>query len=94
MLNFRNRDKVLRASRLLGELCFQNAKLMIFPDYSVETQRLRKLFDQVKGALRARNIKYSMPFPARLRVQDGETSRFFHTPKEASAWLNSLPPHR
>lgn len=64
--------------------------MMIFPDYLVETQKLRKSFDQVKVALRVRNIRYSFLFPARLRVQDGETTRFFNSPKDASLWLDSL----
>ena len=93
LLNFRDRDEVLRAARQQGEIRFENTRLMIFPDYSVETQRQHKSFDQVKGAMRARNIKYSVLFPARLRVQDGESLRFFNTPREASAWLDTLPPH-
>lgn len=57
LLNFRDRDEVLRASRNVGDLRFQNTKLMIFPDYSVETQKLRKSFDQVKAALQSRSIR-------------------------------------
>lgn len=64
--------------------------MLIFPDYSLETQKLRKTFDQVKAAMRARNIRYSILFPARLRVQDGESTGFFNTPREASVWLDSL----
>ncbi|PIO34345.1 hypothetical protein AB205_0040660, partial [Aquarana catesbeiana] len=89
LLSFRDRDEVLCTSRNVGDLRFQNTKLMIFPDYSVETQKLRKSFDQVKAVLRSRSIRYSVLFPARLRVQDGETTRFFTTPREASAWLDS-----
>lgn len=76
-------DEILHASRNVGDLCYQNAKLMIFPDYSVETQKLRKSFDHVKVALRERNIRYSVLFPARLRAQDGETTRFFNIPQRS-----------
>lgn len=85
-------DEILCASRIVGDLRYQNAKLMIFRDYSVETQKLRKSFDHVKAALRARKIRYSVLFPARLRVQDRETTCFFKTPREVSSWLDSLPP--
>lgn len=68
LLNFRDRDEILRASRIVGELRHQNNKLMIFPDYSVETQKLRKSFGHVKAAMRAHNIWNSVLFPARLRV--------------------------
>lgn len=40
-LNFRDRDEVLRVARVL---IYQNNKILIFPDYSVETQKLRCLF--------------------------------------------------
>lgn len=91
-LNFRDRDEVLRAARIQGNLAHQNNKILTFPDYSVETQKLRRSFDQVKAAMRLKGIKYSVLFPARLRVQDGESTRFFTSPRDAS-WLDSLPPH-
>lgn len=84
-LNFRDRNEVLRAVRMQGELTHQNNKLLIFLDYSVETQRLRRSFDQVKAAMRTRGIRYSVLFPARLRVQDGETTRFFSSPRDATS---------
>lgn len=68
-LNFCDRDLVLRDSRELDGLRFEGAKLMIFPEFSVETQKLRKSFDHVKLNLRQRGLKYSMLFPG----PDGET---------------------
>lgn len=94
LLNFRDRYEILRVSRSKGELRFQNTKLIIFTDYSVETQKLSKSFNQVKAVLWARSIRYSVLYPARLRVLDGETTGFFSSPREASTWLESLPPHR
>lgn len=73
MLDFRDRDEVLRAARRAGELKYQRASLLFFPDYSMKTQWLSRSFDQVKVALRARDIRYSILFPAKLRVQYGET---------------------
>lgn len=92
LLNFRDHDELLRASRAAGDLPFQNIKLLLFPDYTMETQRQRRSFDAVKAALRKKGIKYSVLFPAKLRVIDGETARFFTSPKDASAWLDTLPP--
>lgn len=94
LLNFRDRDEVHFAARVQVDVFYQNSKLLIFPDYSIETQKLWKSFDQVKATLQARNIHYSVLFPARLRVQDGEAVRFFACLREASAWMDTLPPHR
>lgn len=48
-------------------------------------------FDWVKAALRCKDIKYSILFPAKLRVVDGETVRFFTSLKDASTWVETLP---
>lgn len=93
LLNFRDRDLVLRESRKIEQLRYEGAKLMIFPDFSIDTQKQRRSFDQVKMNLRNKKIKYSMLFPARLRVQDGERVRFFTSPEEASQWLETIQRH-
>lgn len=91
LLNFRDRDLVLREARKVPEHRYENAKIMLFPDFSIDTQRLRRTFDHVKAQLRNKGLKYSMLFPARLRVIDGETTRYFTSPEEASHWLDTLP---
>lgn len=83
LLNFKDRDLVLREARKTEQLRHEGAKL-IFPDFSVDTQKMRHSFDHMKLNLRNKKIKYSMLFPARLRVQDGETVRFFTFPEDAS----------
>lgn len=65
---------------------------MLFPDYSIETQKLNRSFDSVKVALRTRGVKYSVLFPAKLRVVDGEAVWFFNSSKDAVSWLEYLPP--
>lgn len=90
LLHYRDRDTVLRSARTQGELHYENTKLLIFPDYSVETQRQRKSFDHVRAMLREKGIKYNMLFPAKLRVQDGEKVHFFTSPREASAWADTI----
>lgn len=51
LLNFRDRDVVLREARKIDMLPHEGSKFMIFPDYSIETQKQRRSFDQVKLAL-------------------------------------------
>lgn len=91
MLNYQDRDLVLQEARKVAELRFDNARLMIFRDYSVETQRLRRTLDHVKAQLHSKSIKYIMLFLAHLRVVDGESTRYFTSPEEASQWLDTLP---
>lgn len=94
LLNFRSIKSRSREARKVAELRFENTRLMLFPDYSVETQRLSRTFDQVKAHLRSRDLKYNKLFPARLRVIDGEYTRYFTSPEEASHWMDTLPAPR
>lgn len=87
LLNFRDRDLILREARKMDAIRHEEARLMFFPDFSVDTQRGRKSFDAVKQSLRSPNIKYSMLSPTHLRVVDWESTRFFFTsPEEAAQW--------
>lgn len=81
---------MLHLARLQGELKFDNVKLLIFPDYSVETQRQRKSFDHVRAMLWEKGVKYSMFFLTKLCVQDGDRVQFFTTPREAAAWADTI----
>lgn len=40
LLNFRDRDLIFHEARNQGDLQYENVNLLIFPDYSVETQHL------------------------------------------------------
>lgn len=60
LLNFRDRDLVLREAPKLEELRHENVKIMLFPNYSMETQQQRRTFDHVKTQLRTRGMKYNM----------------------------------
>lgn len=76
---------------MVGNIPYRNTQLMMFPDYTLETQRQRRSFDAVKAALRFKGIRYSILFPVKLRVIDRETVRIFTSPKDAGAWLKTLP---
>lgn len=66
------------------ELSYCNGKLHMFPDYTIETHRVRRSFDAVQAALQAKGIKYSVLFTAKLHVVDGDTVRFFTSPTDAT----------
>ncbi|XP_077341416.1 uncharacterized protein LOC143986884 [Lithobates pipiens] len=68
-LNYRDRDMILAASRKTQELKYENTKVMLFTDFSAETQRKRRSFTEVRRKLREKNMQYSMMYPRKLRVQ-------------------------
>lgn len=51
-LNYSDRDMLLAEARKHKELKFENALIMLFPDFSAETQRRRRSFTDVKRRLR------------------------------------------
>lgn len=88
LLNFKDRDAVLRMARLKGNIPFQSGFISAFPDFSAEVQRQRARFTEVKRCLRAHHIKYAMLFPARLHVAGEDRVHFFEDPTLASEWID------
>lgn len=87
-LNYRDRDMLLAEAWKHKELKFENARIMLFPDFSTETLRKRRSFTDVKRRLRERELKCSMLYPSHLRVQHKGTVEFFESPQDASDWLD------
>lgn len=73
LLNFRDRNLILREALKMDSISHEAARLMFFLDFLVDTQKQLKSLDVVKQTLRSQNIKYSMMFPAPPQVADGKT---------------------
>lgn len=89
LLHFKDRDVILQQARTLGPFQVENLKVSIYPDYTLEVQRHRSSFLEVKKALRKEGIQYSLLFPARLKLILDGTTLFFETPNEAWDWLDT-----
>ena len=90
LLNYRDRDSILRAARIKGSLKINNASVSLFPDYSPAVRASRAKYQHVKQKLREKTIQYSMLFPATLRVVHQGQVHFFQTPANALSWFESL----
>lgn len=88
LLNSRDRDRILAAARAKQELRFNNAKIMLFPDYSPEVQQRRRAFTEVRRRLKDKGLKFSLLYPSKLRVVDGDRAHFFTDPEAATSWLD------
>ncbi|KAJ1153343.1 hypothetical protein NDU88_006104 [Pleurodeles waltl] len=87
LLNYKDRDCVLRAARESDKAIYENCKISIYPDYTNKVQSSRKRFMEVKANLCTMNIRYMLLNPARLKVLSGGRSHFFDRPKEVWRWL-------
>lgn len=90
MLNFQDRDTILRLAREKGQLQYQGANTSLFPDFTKLVQEARRKYSGVKNTLLKINIKYSMMYPARLRVLVNGRPRIFDSPAEAEQFMNGF----
>lgn len=51
LLNCKDRNLVLHKARQKGTIKYENAKVSIFPDFSLELQKQRATFNEVKQRL-------------------------------------------
>lgn len=85
-LNFR--DMLLTQARKLQELRHENTRVMLFPDFSAATQQKQRSFNEVRRRLREKEVKYSMLYPSKLRVQHKGMVKFFEHPEETCDWMD------
>ena len=88
ILNYRDRDTLLKIARERGPLKFENHTVSIYPDYTRQVQEARKSFLLAKQKLRAMEIKYMLLYPAKLKVIYKGKSHFFEHPEEVWQWLD------
>lgn len=89
LLNYRDRDTTLSLACKKQALSFNNNKISIFPDYSPEVQQRHRSGTEVRKRLREKGLAYSLLFPSKLRIIDGDRFRFFVS---APTWLDARDP--
>ncbi|KAI2645847.1 LINE-1 type transposase domain-containing protein 1 [Labeo rohita] len=81
-LNYKDREKTLRAARKLKELRYGDQRVNLFPDLSAETRQRQRCFDGVKAQMKSMDIRYGMLYPAHLIVTHADKQRIFKTVSE------------
>ncbi|KAJ1216909.1 hypothetical protein NDU88_004507 [Pleurodeles waltl] len=87
IFNNRDQDAILQAAHTQGDTQYENAKVRFFPDFTLQVQRQQYNFNEVKKALRAKELKYMMLYPAMLQVAVEGKEWHFVTPEEALDWM-------
>lgn len=91
-LNYKDREKTLRAATRMKEVKYGNQRVSFFPDLSAETRQRQRLFDGVKIQLRAMNIRYGMLYPAHLIITHDDKRLIFKTVSEAEDYIQKVQP--
>lgn len=87
ILNYRDRDAILRQARESAALRYDNATISIFLDFTQMVQKQRRNFQSIKRTLRDKGVKYAMLYPAKLRVEADGKACFFDRPELVADWL-------
>uniref|UniRef100_H3ASE6 L1 transposable element RRM domain-containing protein n=1 Tax=Latimeria chalumnae TaxID=7897 RepID=H3ASE6_LATCH len=66
LLRFRGKERAMRRARELGQLTWNNSKIYLFPDISVELLATRKCFNQAKQTCHERKVNFALQYPAEL----------------------------
>lgn len=92
LLRSSDTEKILAAAREQKKLEYGNSTIMIFRDVSTALYKRRKAFIDLKKLLRRCNIKYSLLYPATLRIDLPGGHRSFTSPKSAETYLRQYHP--
>lgn len=90
-LNYKDKDMILAQSRKIQDLKYENARVMLFPDFPAATQQKRRSFNDVRRWLSEKEMQYSMLYPSRLGVQYKGSVKLFENPVEACGSISNYP---
>uniref|UniRef100_A0A8C5WKG5 Uncharacterized protein n=1 Tax=Leptobrachium leishanense TaxID=445787 RepID=A0A8C5WKG5_9ANUR len=87
LLNFVDKSNLLQAFRKANALDYNGTPLRLFQDFSASVSLKRRAFSPLCSELVAKDIRFSLLYPARLRVNFNGATHYFDSPAEASAAL-------
>lgn len=89
-LNYADKTAIMQAFRRTRSLSLDGSKLLLFADYSIEVMKQRKAFSAICTTLHRDQVKFSLGYPATLRIQTKSGEHLtFSSPEEADRYLAS-----
>lgn len=89
--HYSDRVQVLEASRWAKDVRFEDSRIFLFQDFSSQTHRKRRAFDQARRRLQSLGLhNYGLNYPATLRITVNNTTKSFTKPNEALAYIDTL----
>ncbi|XP_078496525.1 taste receptor type 1 member 1-like [Lissotriton helveticus] len=90
ILNYRDRDTLLRQARMKSIIEYENRRISLYPDYNNQEQKQRSSYYEVKKRLQTAKLRYALLFPARLKVIHDNKTHFFESPTDVEEWLEVM----
>lgn len=88
--HFQDKEAILRAYRRVKELKIESNKILIFQDYSAALSQKRREFSPICKELIQRNIRFTMMYPAKLKITYEGAPRILETLQEAQEFLSTM----
>lgn len=66
---------------------YNGNRVYVYPDYTAEVMAQRRGFREVTQALREREVKYTLRFPAKLHVYHNEQVKVFTSPGDVQSFI-------
>lgn len=89
-LNYQDKVRVMSAARKKGKVMYREHQIMFFPDLSVEVQKQRCQYNDVKLKLRALHLDFGLIFPAKMKIFHKGSRHQFNTPEEVEAFIQQI----
>lgn len=70
-----------------NKMTYNGKQAFIYPDYTAEVIAQRRGFHQVTQALKEREVKFTLRFPAKLHVYYNDQVKVFTSPGEAMSFI-------
>uniref|UniRef100_H3AK62 L1 transposable element RRM domain-containing protein n=1 Tax=Latimeria chalumnae TaxID=7897 RepID=H3AK62_LATCH len=87
LLKYQTRELILRKAREKQNIVWENNKIAFFQDLSKEVQLKRKAFTESRCQLRILGVKYTMAYPATLRIQHKGIRHSFQSPHAVISYI-------
>lgn len=82
-----DKEIVLNWAKTHKDISYNSIRIRIFEDFSVAVTKKRLAFNEIKGLLYKRGVKFGMLYPARLRVTYGNREHIFNSAGDAQAFF-------
>lgn len=83
---FLEKETVLKWAKAHKDISYEGHRIRIFEDFSAAVAKKRSAFNDVKGLLYKKGVKFGMIYPARLRLTYKNRVHTFGSPADAEAF--------
>jgi hypothetical protein len=86
------RERIMKAVREKKQITYKGKSIKITADFSTETLKARRAWDEFFQALNENNLKPRILYPARLSFKIDGTIKVFHDKQKLKQYVTTKPP--